>query len=260
MLKKNTTAENRSEKKTSWNNLSEIQHWLTAIWVQLTIDNHWSQHNSEWVSDCCLMPNNTNFNLCLTSSELNPMTYCTEGDHGNHLLVIWVILIIKKTRVTMRWSTAINYKSLLKFRTDFNFCSLTSTTLTWLVSDKEQDLLTFHDHLVSPPVFRGVPGAHCFSFLCCVFLLCLFSSCAPSVASVSGLSLSCVLCSQCCQCLWIVFVLCLVLPVLPVSLDCLCPVSCAPSVASVSGLPILDCPFHFLSRLFNVKKNEFHQI
>jgi hypothetical protein len=45
-------------------------------------------------------------------------------------------------------------------------------------------------------------------------------SCIPNVASVSGLSSSCVLCTQCCQCLWIVFVMCLVYLMLPVSLDC----------------------------------------
>ena len=45
-------------------------------------------------------------------------------------------------------------------------------------------------------------------------------SCVPNVASVSGLSSSCVLCTQCCQCLWIVFVMCLVYLMLPVSLDC----------------------------------------
>ena len=101
------------------------------------------------------------------------------------------------------------------------------------------------------------------SFLCCVFMFCLSSSCVlcaqcdqclwivclrpvscvSNVASVSGLfvfvlclmcpmlpvslnclSSSCVLCAQCCQCLWIV---------------CLRPVSCVPNVASLSGLSIL---------------------
>ena len=86
----------------------------------------------------------------------------------------------------------------------------------------------------------------CFCFACLRPV-----SCAPNVASVSGLFLfclssSCVLCTLCCQFLWIVFVLlvfvlCLVYPMLPVSLDCFCfaclrPVSCVPYVASFSGL------------------------
>ena len=75
----------------------------------------------------------------------------------------------------------------------------------------------------SPRLFGGVRVPHLFSFLCCVicfvvvFVLCLVGSmlpvfldclrpvsCVLNVASVSGLSLSCVLCAQCCQCFWIV--------------------------------------------------------
>ena len=63
-------------------------------------------------------------------------------------------------------------------------------------------------------------------------------SCVPNVASVSGLSSSCVLCAQYCQCLWIVFVLCPVCPMLPVSLDCLRPVSSVPNIASVFRLSL----------------------
>ena len=85
----------------------------------------------------------------------------------------------------------------------------------------------------------------CFFFQCLmiIFVLCLVCpmlpvshdclrpvSCVPNVASVSGLSLSCVLCAQCCQCLRIVFVLCLVCPMLPVSQDC--PFLIAPSFFS----------------------------
>ena len=33
---------------------------------------------------------------------------------------------------------------------------------------------------------------------------------------------------------------------------CLRPVSCVPTVAGVSGLSILDCPFGFLERLFDM--------
>jgi hypothetical protein len=33
-------------------------------------------------------------------------------------------------------------------------------------------------------------------------------------------------------------------------LVCLCLMSCVPNVASFSGLFILNCPFHFLKRLF----------
>jgi hypothetical protein len=153
--------------------------------------------------------------------------------------------------------------------------------VTWWVSYKRQELLTLREHLCSPSVFGGVHVAHLFSFLCCVFLFCLSSSCVlctqcsqclwivfvlclvysmftvsldclrpvscvPNVHSVSGLSLSCVLCTQCSQCLWIVFVLCLVYPMFTVSLDCLRPVSCVPNVHSVSGLSILECFFSFL--------------
>ena len=94
--------------------------------------------------------------------------------------------------------------------------------VTWWVSYKRQELLTLREHLCSPSVFGGVHVAHLFSFLCCVFLFCLSSSC--------------VLCTQCSQCLWIFFVLCLVYPMFTVSLDCLRPVSCVPNVTSVSGL------------------------
>jgi hypothetical protein len=94
---------------------------------------------------------------------------------------------------------------------------------------------------------KGQSGCQSLDYLCPV-------SCVPDVATVSGLSLSCVLCTRCCHCLWIVFVLCLVYPMLPLSLDCLCPVypmlplsldclcpvSCVPDVASVSGL-FLPC-------------------
>jgi hypothetical protein len=158
------------------------------------------------------------------------------------------------------------------------------------MSYKNQELFTLHEHLgftsrtglhlqtwTSPPELDFTSGyleivrvAHLFSFLCCVFLLCL--------------SLSCVLCTRCCQCLWIVcpcpvfcvpdvasvsgllvFVLCFVYPMLPVSLDCLslscvlctrccqclwivclCPVFCVPGVTCVSGWFILDYPFGFL--------------
>ena len=55
-------------------------------------------------------------------------------------------------------------------------------------------------------------------------------TCVPNVASISGLSSSCILCAQCCQYVWIVFVLCLVCPMLPVSLDC--PFLIPPSVFS----------------------------
>jgi hypothetical protein len=61
-------------------------------------------------------------------------------------------------------------------------------------------------------------------------------SCVPNVASVPGLSSSCVLCAQCCQWPWIIFVLCLVCPMLPVVLEYLCPVSWVPNVASGPGL------------------------
>ena len=169
------------------------------------------------------------------------------------------------------------------------------------MSYKNQELFTLHEHLgftsrtglhlqtwTSPPELDFTSGyleivrvAHLFSFLCCVFLLCL--------------SLSCVLCTRCCQCLWIVcpcpvfcvpdianvsgllvFVLCFVYPMLPVSLDCLslscvlctrcylclwmvhswlplwfsltfiCPVFCVPGVTSVSEWFILDYLFGFL--------------
>jgi hypothetical protein len=51
-----------------------------------------------------------------------------------------------------------------------------------------------------------------------VFLGCLRPVCVHNVASVSGLSSSC-LCTQCCQCFWVVFVLC-VYTMLPVFLGC----------------------------------------
>ena len=78
-------------------------------------------------------------------------------------------------------------------------------------------------------------------------------SCAPYVASFSGLSIF--------DCpfgiLQYLFVLCLVYPMLPVSLDCpfslphrysltcLCPVSCVPYVASYSGLSFFIIPSLF---------------
>ena len=114
-----------------------------------------------------------------------------------------------------------------------------------------------------------------FLFVFVLCLKCLF------VASVSGLSSSCILCAHllpvsldclrpvscvpiCCQCLWIVFVLCLVCPfvasvsglslscvlcahLLPVSLDC--PSSC---VLCVHLLPVsLDCPFLITTSVFS---------
>jgi hypothetical protein len=55
------------------------------------------------------------------------------------------------------------------------------------------------------PDFLVDTGAYLFSFLCCVFVFCLSSSC--------------VLCVQCYQCLWFVFILCRVCPMLPVYLN-----------------------------------------
>jgi hypothetical protein len=73
---------------------------------------------------------------------------------------------------------------------------------------------------------------------------CLFSSCVPYVARVSGLSFF-VLCTLCCPFLGIVFFR-LVYPMLPVSRDCLFS-SCVPYVARFSGLSFfvlctLCCP------------------
>jgi hypothetical protein len=97
---------------------------------------------------------------------------------------------------------------------------------------------------------RGVRVAHHFSFLCCVFVLCL--------------SLSCVLCAQCFVCLCpvscvlnvlFVFVLYLVCSMFCLSLSCvlcaqcfvcLCPVSCVPNVLFVFVL-CLVCPMFCLS-------------
>jgi len=59
------------------------------------------------------------------------------------------------------------------------------------MSYKMQELLTIREYLGSSPVFGGIRVAHLFSYLCCVFVICL--------------SLSCVSCTQCCQCLWIIY-------------------------------------------------------
>jgi hypothetical protein len=54
-------------------------------------------------------------------------------------------------------------------------------------------MLTFREHLGSPPVFSGVRVGHRFSFLCFVVFVCVVClctvSCVPNVASVSGLSI-----------------------------------------------------------------------
>ena len=65
--------------------------------------------------------------------------------------------------------------------------SIRSDTLYWFRDSqlyKRQELLTRREHLGSPPVSGGVCVAHLISFLRCVVMLCLSSSC--------------VLCSQCC--------------------------------------------------------------
>jgi hypothetical protein len=72
------------------------------------------------------------------------------------------------------------------------------------------------------------------SFLCCVFMFCLSSSC--------------VLCAQCYQCLWIVClrpVSCVPNVTSVSGLFVLRPVSCVPNATSVSGLSIPECPFGF---------------
>jgi len=87
--------------------------------------------------------------------------------------------------------------------------------VTWRVSYKIQEMLTFRDHLGSPRFFIGcVRVSHLFSFLCCVVLCCVFRFC---------------------------FV-------------CLRPVSCVPNVDSVTSLSILviDNPFCFLWHLFSL--------
>ena len=58
--------------------------------------------------------------------------------------------------------------------------------VTWQVSYRWHGLLNVRGHLGSSPVFGTVRVALLFSFLCCVFVFCLSSSC--------------VLCAQCCQC------------------------------------------------------------
>jgi hypothetical protein len=58
--------------------------------------------------------------------------------------------------------------------------------ITWQVSNMRQELSTLREDLG----FVAVRVAHRFSFLFCVFMLCMSSSC--------------VLCAQCWQCLWIV--------------------------------------------------------
>jgi hypothetical protein len=118
------------------------------------------------------------------------------------------------------------------------------------VSYKKQELLTFPEYLGSRPFSCGsmllILCWFCFVFILFVytmlpvFLDCLRPVCVHNVASVSGLSSSCV-CTQCCQCFWVVFVL-FVYTMLPVFLGCLRPV-CVHNVASVSGLSIIDCPF-----------------
>ena len=125
-------------------------------------------------------------------------------------------------------------------------------------------------------VFGEVHFAHLFSFLCCVFCVCLSSSCVL-----------CFVCLRPVSCVLFVFVLCLVYSMFPVSLDCLyliapsalssvylscvlcilcfqflwifyfwlplqhclafiCPVSCVFYVSSFSGLSIFDCPFSII--------------
>ena len=114
------------------------------------------------------------------------------------------------------------------------------TTPNKLLLKKNRNCLPFVSIWVNSRFFAGVRIACLFIFLYCVVFfvfVCLCPvSCVLNVASISGLTSSCVLCPQCCQCLWIVFVLYLVSPMLPVSLDCLRPVSCVLNVASVSGL------------------------
>ena len=56
---------------------------------------------------------------------------------------------------------------------------------------KQEEVLTLHEHMDSPPVFGGVRVAHLVIFLCCVVILCFVCllpvSCVPNVVSVSGL-------------------------------------------------------------------------
>ena len=67
--------------------------------------------------------------------------------------------------------------------------SVTDHTFTGLVSYKKQDQLTLRESLGSPPDFLVGSVLLIVSVFSVGFLLCLSSSCVPSVASVSGLSL-----------------------------------------------------------------------
>ena len=99
------------------------------------------------------------------------------------------------------------HKSQLKVPPHFHIpeCCLVNSMLpdqTRAQIYKRQEPLKLLWPLGSPPIFGGVRVAHRFSFLCFVCLR--HVSCVPNVASISGLSLSCVLCTQCRQYLWIV--------------------------------------------------------
>ena len=59
-----------------------------------------------------------------------------------------------------------------------------------LIRSRHRNCLPFTSTCVLPLLFGGVRVVHLLSFLCCVILYCLSSSC--------------VLCAKCCQCLWIV--------------------------------------------------------
>jgi hypothetical protein len=120
-----------------------------------------------------------------------------------------------------------------------------SIPVTWRVSNKRQELLTFYEQLGSPPVFGELHVGHLFSFLWIVhsWYLLQFSLDCPFLMSTSvffRLSILDVYFSF----LWIVHSWCL----LQFSLDC-------PFLISTSvffGLSILDVYFSFLLRLFSI--------
>ena len=86
--------------------------------------------------------------------------------------------------------------------------SMKYTKTTWRMSYKRPELLTLHEHMVSPAVFF-------MGYASLIFL---------------------VFCVMLCYCVLFVFLLSLMCPMLPVSLKCLPPESYVPNVASVSEL------------------------
>ena len=144
-------------------------------------------------------------------------------------LLRWVVITI--------WLTVTKYpylKWICSFLPIFFFFLLSPTKLVSdltiyvsnsMVSIKKQELLTFPEHMGSPPVFGRVCVVHLFFsvFYFVIFVLFVFFLCI--VCPMLSVSLDCpfLIALSICYVLFVgfvVFVLCIVYPMLSVSLDC----------------------------------------